>query len=369
MRFASFVESYMMRLVNQERAAVGLPPLQLEMNLSDAADDHTDWMISADTFSHTGVNGTSAHDRIVSAGFDIEGAWRTGENLAGQTIRGPEGLRDDVLQMHEGLMDSPGHRANILNPDFTHIGIGISTGDMSFGTGTMYESVVVTQTFGTTQGTLDLDLFGTNNNDNMSGQDGNDLFRGFDGDDVVRTWGGNDTIIGGDGDDTAFGGTGDDLIHGRVGDDELSGNIGNDRIVGGVGNDHIMGSVGNDALMGGTEHDTIEGGHGRDRLEGQGGFDRLNGGMGNDVISGGRQADTFIFDNNFGNDRITDFDVANRHERIDLSGVDAITSFDDLMANHVSQANGHALISDGAGNTIRLDNVNIDALSAGDFIF
>ena len=86
------------------------------------------------------------------AGFDFSGSWRSGENIAWQSERGAPGISDDVAQLHQSLMDSPGHRANILNPDFKYIGIGIERGDMQG-----YDAVVVTQNFATTDAEVVLD--------------------------------------------------------------------------------------------------------------------------------------------------------------------------------------------------------------------
>ncbi|MEL6641603.1 MAG: CAP domain-containing protein [Pseudomonadota bacterium] len=157
MTIADEYERYMLELINAERAAVGAPPLQLEQNLNLAADRHSLWMLDADVFSHTGVGGSSATQRMRDAGFDFSGSWRSAENIAVQSERGSSGIMDDVEDLHDSLMNSPGHRANILNPDLDYIGIGIHLGDFDFNSGT-YESVIVTQNFASTGGDVDLDL-------------------------------------------------------------------------------------------------------------------------------------------------------------------------------------------------------------------
>lgn len=157
MSIADVYERYMLELINQERAAVGAPPLQLEQNLNLAADRHSLWMLEEDIFSHTGVGGSSATQRMRDANFDFAGNWRSAENIAVQSERGAEGIMDDVANLHTSLMNSPGHRANILNPDLDYIGIGIALGDFDYGSGT-YSSVIVTQNFASTQGSVDLDL-------------------------------------------------------------------------------------------------------------------------------------------------------------------------------------------------------------------
>lgn len=157
MTIATEYERYMLELINIERAKVGAPPLQLEKNLNTSADAHSAWMLQEDIFSHTGVDGSSATQRIRDADFDLSGSWRTAENIAVQSERGPDGIMDDVENLHVSLMNSPGHRANILNPDLDYIGIGIALGDFDFSSGT-YESVIVTQNFASTGGRVDLDV-------------------------------------------------------------------------------------------------------------------------------------------------------------------------------------------------------------------
>ncbi|WP_198389342.1 CAP domain-containing protein [Roseovarius faecimaris] len=144
------LEQLMLELINEERAAVGAPPLRFNGDLNEASEDHSSWMLATDVFSHTGQGGSSAGDRIQQAGYELEGNWTWGENIAWQSERGDPGLEDDVRDLHESLMNSPGHRANILNPDFEEIGIGIERGD--FG---RFDSVMVTQNFGTTDATPD----------------------------------------------------------------------------------------------------------------------------------------------------------------------------------------------------------------------
>ena len=144
----SALEQLMLELINEERAAVGLPPLRFNGDLNEASEDHSLWMLATDTFSHTGQGGSSAGDRIVDAGYELEGNWAWGENIAWQSERGDPGLEDDVRDLHESLMQSPSHRANILSPDFDEIGIGIERGD--FG---RFDSVMVTQNFASSDAT------------------------------------------------------------------------------------------------------------------------------------------------------------------------------------------------------------------------
>ena len=102
-----------LELVNQERTAAGKNPLQLNNQLDQAANLHNDKMAQADNMSHNLPGEASLGDRISDTGYD----WRrVGENIAvGQQT--PE-------QVMDGWMNSPGHRKNILNSEFTDIGVG-----------------------------------------------------------------------------------------------------------------------------------------------------------------------------------------------------------------------------------------------------
>ncbi|WP_299860834.1 CAP domain-containing protein [uncultured Roseobacter sp.] len=149
---ASELEQQMLGLINEERTSRGLNPVELELRLNESSEDHSQWMLEEDQFSHTGENGTSAGDRMRNADFEFEGAWSWGENIAFQSERGEPGLADDVVDLHNSLMNSPGHRANILNPDYEVIGLGIEVGEFDG-----FEAVMVTQNFASTDAEVQLD--------------------------------------------------------------------------------------------------------------------------------------------------------------------------------------------------------------------
>lgn len=146
---ANPLELTMLNSINDERETAGLEQLRLITTLNDAAETHSGWMLDADVFSHSGAGGSSPSDRMAEAGYLFEGNSLALENIGWQSARGAEGYEDDVAQIHEGLMESPGHRANILNPDAQDIGIGVEIGTYS-DAGSDYEAVMVTQTFGAT---------------------------------------------------------------------------------------------------------------------------------------------------------------------------------------------------------------------------
>ncbi|MFH8407095.1 sigma-70 family RNA polymerase sigma factor [Streptomyces sp. NPDC018019] len=100
-------------LVNTERAKQGCAPVQNNGQLDTAARRHSQDMDARHYFDHTSPDGTDPGDRIQAAGY----RWSTyGENIA-------RGQRS-AAEVMKSWMNSPGHRANILNCDFREIGIG-----------------------------------------------------------------------------------------------------------------------------------------------------------------------------------------------------------------------------------------------------
>ncbi|MFG3181371.1 sigma-70 family RNA polymerase sigma factor [Streptomyces nigra] len=104
-------------LVNKERAAAGCGPLAEDSLLDKSAQAHSADMAARDFFDHTNPDGADPGQRITVAGY----RWSTyGENIAmGQQT--PEAVM-------ESWMNSPGHRANILNCSFKDIGVGVHEG-------------------------------------------------------------------------------------------------------------------------------------------------------------------------------------------------------------------------------------------------
>ncbi len=106
-------EQQMFALVNQERAKAGLKPLQWDPKLQQLARQHSLEMFQMGYFAHDSPVSGTPFDRMRKAGIQFTVA---GENLA---------FAPNVQIAHEGLMNSPGHRANILRPQFGRIGIGV----------------------------------------------------------------------------------------------------------------------------------------------------------------------------------------------------------------------------------------------------
>ncbi|MEK7521711.1 MAG: CvpA family protein [Patescibacteria group bacterium] len=109
-------EGRMLELVNAERAKVGAKPLKVDSTIVLVARAHSQDMWERGYFSHANPDGESPADRMARGGVKFIVA---GENLA---------LAPTVETAHEGLMNSPGHKRNILDPQFGRIGIGVIDG-------------------------------------------------------------------------------------------------------------------------------------------------------------------------------------------------------------------------------------------------
>lgn len=108
-----------MCLVNKQRVAHGVTPLAENAQLDAAAQHHNSDMIASDYFDHVSPTGSTPLDRIKAVGYIVTGAgYEIGENIA----TGSSGL-DTPSSIVNDWMNSAGHRANILNPDYTETGV------------------------------------------------------------------------------------------------------------------------------------------------------------------------------------------------------------------------------------------------------
>lgn len=109
-------ERRMVDLVNGERAKAGVGPLTVDAKITAVARAHSKDMFERRYFSHITPEGTDVGDRLTAGGVSYTYA---GENLA---------YAPDVETAHQGLMNSEGHRHNILDLHFHKVGIGVING-------------------------------------------------------------------------------------------------------------------------------------------------------------------------------------------------------------------------------------------------
>ncbi|MBA5605977.1 DUF4347 domain-containing protein [Duganella sp. FT3S] len=167
-----------------------------------------------------------------------------------------------------------------------------------------------------------VNLVGGNGNDSLSGNATNNA------EDVLQGGNGNDTL-------TGYGGT--DALYGGNGDDKLSG---------GAGIDYLYGDLGNDTLDGGTEGDY------------------LFGGKGNDILTGGSGADKFVFEPQFGNDRITDFHLAEGDKLYFADILSTPMTADAFVAKYVTDTGNDLLISLPGGSIVLVGVASVSGLAA-----
>lgn len=110
-------EQQMIDMVNRERAKAGLAALKVDMRLVESARIKSQDMIDNKYFAHTSPTLGQFYEIIRKKTGSAYGY--LGENLAGAP---------SVTTAHNSLMNSSGHRQNILNPNYTHIGVGIKKG-------------------------------------------------------------------------------------------------------------------------------------------------------------------------------------------------------------------------------------------------
>jgi uncharacterized protein YkwD len=111
-----FLETQMLQMVNEERAKAGLKPLRADPEMARVARNHSQDMFKRGYFAHENPDGQDPFDRMRASNVQFRAA---GENLA---------LAQTLEIAHTNLMNSPGHRANILNPSFGRLGIGVLDG-------------------------------------------------------------------------------------------------------------------------------------------------------------------------------------------------------------------------------------------------
>jgi uncharacterized protein YkwD len=111
------VRDAMLATVNAKRQTAGLPALALDPRLSEAAQKHAEDMLARIYYSHQTPEGTMPWARVRALGYEPD---LVGENIAaGHTV---------VAEVMDAWLHSPGHRHNILESRFTHLGVGVAVG-------------------------------------------------------------------------------------------------------------------------------------------------------------------------------------------------------------------------------------------------
>lgn len=105
----------MLKMLNSERAVHGLKALVWDNQIQEVGLEHSGDMLRRHYFSHTSPDGKMPWDRCAAHSLRY---LAMGENLA---------QAPTLALAHQLLMDSPGHRANVLSPDFNRVGIGIAS--------------------------------------------------------------------------------------------------------------------------------------------------------------------------------------------------------------------------------------------------
>jgi uncharacterized protein YkwD len=114
--YDQYIRDDLIKELNKQRRENGnLHPLNIQTNLNNSSDWYADYMANNNWFSHTEPNGRTATQRIADFGYTGTGVV-TGENIAAGYW--------SVEEVVEAWMNSPGHRANILDSDYCEIGIG-----------------------------------------------------------------------------------------------------------------------------------------------------------------------------------------------------------------------------------------------------
>lgn len=384
-----------------------------EHALETAAIGHSQWMLSQDIFSHTGVSDSSPAERAIAAGYE---GWGAGENISWRGTTGYLNLETTIAQQHSDLFLSASHRVNILYDSYREVGLAQEAGQFLY-SGVNYNASMVTQNFssqpdvfyvtGVVYDDVNRDRFysigegrsgaqfSTLGDATTSASAGGYALKAVEGGlvSVRGTVGARDfhlkimvqdvnaklDIVGGQwafssadvtlvsglqkarllglGSIDATGNRWANVLEGNNARNVLSGMAGNDQLLGQGGYDALFGGDGQDRLSGGLGNDLLRGGAGHDVLVGDGGQDRLYGEAGDDALTGGAGADCFVFGFGAGDDVITDFtslDALHLNARL-WGGV--ASSAAQVVAQYAEEIAGDVVINLGQGYSVTLAGV------------
>ena len=130
-------------LINRERTQRGLSALSENTLLDQASTEHSQDMVTRDYFEHDAPDGRSVSDRLKAVGYARGTNHSDGENIAYGV--GPKATPSAIVR---AWMNSPPHRADILRPAFTEIGIGIALGAPVVSEGKQSRAATYTTDFG-----------------------------------------------------------------------------------------------------------------------------------------------------------------------------------------------------------------------------
>jgi len=353
--------------------------------LESVATGHSLWMLNADVFSHTGINGTSPAQRITAAGYNWQNC---GENLALIGNTGAQTLQSQIETMNTNLFLSAGHRVNLMNGVFRELGVGSETGVFTQA-GTNFNANALSLEFGqlgTARFLTGVAYTDTNLNKFYSIGEGvaGVVFTSGVVTASTATAGGFGMALGSSAVTAVTGKAGAlnfavnvDMSVGNVKLDLVSGTTfytsGSVTLVSGVNNVLLLGvaalnATGNavaNTITGNGAANKIVGGGGFDVLIGNGGNDSLTGGMGNDriiggigadVLAGGSGIDTFVFADGDGNDRITDFSLAagDKLRLDDALWNGTVIKAPNIVATYAKTIAGEVVLDFGGGDVIHL---------------
>ena len=320
--------------------------------LENAAIGHSQWMLAADVFSHTGSGGSQPWDRAAQAGYGWSGV---GENISWRGSTGTLDLNAAIAAHHQSLfLSTTGHRQNMLNGSYQEIGIAQEYGSFTQ-SGRSYNSSMLTELFGrpAAPSVVVTGVFYTDTDKNgfySIGEGAAGARLSIDGNSTFSTAAGGYALAVQQG--AGF------MVSGQVGTlsyqfamAQATGNVKVDIVnqsllltsntvalklglnhvtllgnfnVNATGNEasnSINGNSGANWLNGAQGNDTMFGNAGNDTIWGGVGDDRIVGGSGNDRLGGNAGVDVFVFNNEFGRDVVADFSVAGREKLV----------FDDLI--------------------------------------
>ncbi len=113
-------QAQLLQLLNAERQKIGAPPLRISSQLAQAAQRHADDMAKNNFLSHEGSDGSTMESRIQETGYAF--------SAIAENVAGGQPTPESVIQT---WLNSSGHRRNMLNPEYTEIGIGYATNSSS----------------------------------------------------------------------------------------------------------------------------------------------------------------------------------------------------------------------------------------------